>query len=61
MPDILPKNSTDVSVAGDDMDDLAALMQGMAVKNLCATCRQLYVSLYPFLTYENLTCIQPQT
>jgi hypothetical protein len=62
MPDILPKNSADVSVAGDDgMDDLATLMQGMAVKNLCVTCQQLYVSLSPFLTYCHLTCIQPQT
>jgi len=62
MPDILPRNSADVSVAGDDdMDELASLMQGMAVKNLCATCQQLYVSLYPFLNYNHLTFIQPQT
>lgn len=62
MPETLPKNSADVSVAGDDdMDDLAALMQGMAVKSLCVTCQQLYVSLFPFLIYDHLTCIQPQT
>ena len=61
MPDILPKNSADVSVAGDDdMDDLATLMQGMAVKSLCATCQQLYVPLFPNLIYDHLTRVQPQ-
>jgi hypothetical protein len=46
MPDSPRKDSADVSVVGDDdMDDLAALMQGMAVKSLCATCQQLYVFL----------------
>ncbi len=62
MHETLPKNSADVSVAGDDdMDELATLMQGMAVKSLCATCQQLYVSLFPFLIHDHLTCIQPQT
>jgi len=41
MPDTLRKDSADVSVIGDDdMDGLATLMQGMAVKSLCATCQQ---------------------
>lgn len=47
MPDASPKDSTNVSVAGDDdMDDLATLMQGMAVKNICVTCQQPYAFLY---------------
>jgi len=55
MPDASPKDSANVSVAGDDdMDELATLMQGMAVKNVCVTCQQPYVFLYLSI-YDHLT------
>ena len=55
MLDASPKDSTNGSVAGDDdMNELATLMQGMAVKNICVTCQQPYVFLY-LLTHHHLT------
>jgi hypothetical protein len=56
MPDASQKDSADVSVAGDnDMDDLATLMQDMAVKNVCVTCQRPYV-FFCLATHHLLTC-----
>lgn len=56
MPDSSPKDSADVSVAGDDdVNELATLMQSMAVKNLCVTCQQPYVFLFLLSIGDHLT------